>query len=148
MLTLRPANEEDKDFVRRLNADSYKAVVGAQFGLWDDGAEQEVFERKWAEQQYQIVERDGQRLGVIWTTRETDHIWLREIQVCPSHRNRGMGTALITQLTDEARALQVPLRLRVLTANRAKALYERLGFRVTGLYEDSHYWMEYDPSSS
>ncbi len=145
MLNLRPANEDDKAFVRRLNADSYRDVVRAQFGLWHDAAEDERFERKWGEKQYQIVERDDRLVGVIWTTREADHIWLREIQICPEDQNQGIGTALITGLMAEAQALNQPLRLRVLTANRAKALYERLGFRVTGLYEDTHFWMQFDP---
>ena len=37
----------------------------------------------------------------------------------------------------------MPVRLRVLTDNRSKALYERLGFKGIGMYGDTHYWLEY-----
>ena len=144
-LHLRPATDQDKSFLRHLNEEAYKAVVGEQFGVWDDRIQEEHFENKWKTEQYQIVEKNGRRIGAIWMTRESDHIWLREIQVSSEHRNLGIGTDLILGMIDDARALNLPLRLRVLTVNRAKRLYERLGFRTTGMFEDTHYWMEHTP---
>lgn len=142
---LRPATERDKAFLITLQRDAYREVVRAQFGVWDDEYQAANFERKWLSSDYQIVEQDGHRIGALAVSREPDHLRLREIQLLSSHRNRGIGTALILRLTEEATAAGLPLRLRVLTANRAKALYERIGFQVTGMHADTHYWMERAP---
>lgn len=121
----------------------YEGVVIEQFGAWDEAFQDQYFEAKWAIQNYQIVEQDGLRIGAIWVSKETDHLWLREIQISPSYQNSGIGTKLLTMMMDEAARSGLPLRLRVLTANRAKTLYECLGFNVIGIHEDTHYWMEH-----
>ena len=55
------------------------------------------------------------------------------LAVAPDARNRGIGTALIDALSEEARARHYPaLRLDVVDTNpRAMALYTRLGFTAT-----------------
>jgi len=143
LLQRRPATEEDKAFLKKLNRDVYESVVIEQFGAWDDAIQDEHFERKWAVQEYQIVEQEGLRVGAIWISKEIDHLWLREIQISPCHQNQGLGTKLLTTTIDEAARSGLPLQLRVLIANRAKALYERLGFSVIGMHEDTHYWMQH-----
>ena len=53
-----------------------------------------------------------------------------EISVLPSHRRRGIGTALLGALQREARIQRIDrLSLSVEQDNPAIALYERLGFR-------------------
>jgi len=138
-----PATEDDKHFLKNLNRDVYKPVVIRQFGAWDDAFHDRHFEEKWAVQDYQIVELAGQRVGAIWLSKESDHLWLREIQISPPHQNQGIGTKLLMKVLDEAANSGLSLRLRVLTENRAKALYDRLGFKGIGMHGDTHYWMEY-----
>lgn len=48
----------------------------------------------------------------------------------PEFQGRGIGTKLIQAVMGEAAGLGLPLRLQVLKANRARRLYERLGFHV------------------
>lgn len=141
-----PATEEDKHFLKNLNREVYEPVVVRQFCAWDDNFQDKIFEEKWLVQDYQLVEHDGQRIGAIWVEKEPDHLWLREIQISPSHQNQGIGTKLLMKLMDEAGQSGLPLRLRVLTENRAKILYERHGFKVIGMHGDTHYWMEYASS--
>jgi len=62
------------------------------------------------------------------------------IQLLPEFQGRGIGSDLILRELAHAKALGKPLRLQVLRANdRARALYERLGFRVVG--ETEHHFM-------
>ncbi len=145
MKVFRPATEEDKAFLRELDQDAYRDVVVAQFGEWDGRLQAQNFEKKWKTQNYQIIEQDDRAIGAIWVSEESDHIWLREIQISSTYRDRGIGTAILQGLMKEAKASGLRLRLRVLTANRAKMLYERLGFQTTGKHEETHYWMEYTP---
>lgn len=55
---------------------------------------------------------------------------ISDLIVCPALRGRGIGTALITFLTHEARRLgATQLEIGVAQSNpRARALYQRLGF--------------------
>lgn len=119
-----------------------------QFGAWDDAFQDMLFEDKRVVQNYQIVEQAGQKVGAIWISQEPDHLWLRELQIAPSHQDQGIGTRLLLKAMDEATKSGLPLRLRVLTENRAQALYQRLGFKVVGMHGDTHYWMELRDSNA
>jgi ribosomal protein S18 acetylase RimI-like enzyme len=68
-------------------------------------------------------------------------LWLREVFLVPAEQGQGIGSKLVLQEIAGARRLGKPLRLRVLRQNRARALYERLGFSVCGETE-TQYWME------
>lgn len=139
----RPATEDDKIFLKRLAREVYQDVVTKQFGCWDETLQDKHFQEKWSRHNYQIIEQAGQKIGAFWISREPDHLWLSEIQIAPSHQNQGIGTVLLKEALREARALGLPLRLHVLIENRAKALYERLGFNVIGMLENTHYQMEH-----
>lgn len=73
--------------------------------------------------------------GEVWRSfvgeseRQVSSMW-----VAPEARNRGIGTALIEQITDSARREGVrELQLEVTDGNdEALRLYERCGFRLTG----------------
>lgn len=140
-ITRRAATEGDKAFVREANARAYEEVVARQFGKWDGELQKGYFDDKWRRADFEVVECDGGRAGAIWTTDEGDHLWLREIFLHPDHQGKGIGTRLLRQELAAARRLGKALRLRVLRENRARFLYERLGFAVCGETE-THFWME------
>ena len=57
---------------------------------------------------------------------------LLDILIDGSWRGAGIGGALIEALVTAAFARRQAMRLHVEKFNRARGLYERLGFRVTG----------------
>ncbi len=61
---------------------------------------------------------------------------LHQIHIVEGYRNRGLGTALIKELQERARAKAKPVTLNVIHGNPALALYHRLGFSVVGEDED------------
>ncbi|HWB86804.1 MAG TPA: GNAT family N-acetyltransferase [Bryobacteraceae bacterium] len=64
---------------------------------------------------------------------ETDHeIRLVDIVLLPEYRGQGIGTALIQQLLADSDRTGKPVRLTVRLDNRARRLYQRLGFRRIG----------------
>jgi ribosomal protein S18 acetylase RimI-like enzyme len=80
-----------------------------------------------------VIEVDAERVGRLRVVRNLDRHVLAGIQILPDYRGRGIGTAIITQLLHEARAMVVPLELTVSRHNsNAERLYARLGFRRVG----------------
>ena len=66
-----------------------------------------------------------------------------DIALLPEARRQGIGTLIIRDLQQEAALEDRPMRIAVLRGNvRARALYERLGFRATGESE-THTAMEW-----
>jgi ribosomal protein S18 acetylase RimI-like enzyme len=57
---------------------------------------------------------------------------LHQIHLLPAHRNRGIGTALLSELQGQAAQEGKPVELWVLKPNQAVSLYRRLGFLVIG----------------
>ena len=140
-LTRRNATETDRPFVWEAYRRAYLDLVVSQFGRWDEEHEQGYFDEKWARQGFEVVEVDGVPAGALWTTDEGKWLRLREIFLLPEFQGRGIGSTLVQQEIDRARGRKKPLRLRVLRANRAHDLYERLGFDVCEEV-DLHDWME------
>jgi GNAT superfamily N-acetyltransferase len=67
------------------------------------------------------------------------------VALLPEHRGRGLGTALVKDLLEEARAAGKPVRLHALKEGRAAALYARLGF--SALADEGPYaLMEWRPA--
>jgi ribosomal protein S18 acetylase RimI-like enzyme len=138
---LRPAAETDKEAARTMNDRCYRDVVERQFGVWDTDVQRHFFEKKWDPNHYQMILHQGKMVGVLASETREDHVYLSEIQIDPEFQGRGLGTAVVSDVVREARDAGLPVRLQVLLENRARTLYERLGFAVTGETE-THFLME------
>ncbi|MFX1411022.1 MAG: GNAT family N-acetyltransferase, partial [Promethearchaeota archaeon] len=78
---------------------------------------------------------DGEVVGCLSYAVEADTMTVVMLNVLPSHQGRGAGAGLIRAAVDEARAQGLTV-IRVATTNDdllALALYQRHGFRLTGL---------------
>ena len=145
--TLRAATPADFAYVAALNERSYRDVVERQFGTWNAAIQAENFGQKWRRGTYLLVLQEGRPVGAFLLEAQPDHLFLADIQIDAPTRGRGLGAAVLATLLAEARAKRLPLRLRVLHRNRARALYERLGFRQYGI-TDTHYLMEKAPDNA
>ena len=77
-----------------------------------------------------VIVEDGDPIGRLYVARWPAEIRIMDIAVVPGHRNRGIGTALIRELQQEAAASDRPLTIHVERFNLALKLYERMGFQV------------------
>jgi len=105
-----------------------------------------LFDSDFGPANQQIVRVEAHDVGVIAVTRRPSELFLDNIQIVPDYQGQGLGTALISDLQDHARAEGVPLALRVILSNRARLLYERLGFVITG-QSDTHYYLRWSADS-
>ncbi len=112
-----------------------------QFGQWDEAWQRQHFEEKWSPEQFEIVEQAGQRIGTLSVSRTHEEVRILEIQVLPEFQGQGIGTQLLQRELRFADERALPVRLQVLRKNRARTLYERLGFRVCG-ETATHFLME------
>ncbi len=134
-IRLRPARETDKEFCRRVHHTALHDVVVRQFGQWDDALQDEFFEKSWVSLSRQIIEVNGAPAGTFSCAIYPDHLVIEQIYLLPRFQGQGIGTGLLRQQLDKAQELKIPARLNVLLENRARILYERLGFKIAGKTE-------------
>lgn len=142
-LSLKPSDATDESFLWRLHQLAYQEVVTSQFGSWDPIDQRMRFEEKLKTLAFSIVVADGVAIGALASTRSDGVLTLMELLVLPAEQNKGIGTSIIRRLQEEASSQRVPVMLQVLHLNRARTLYERLGFRVYEVTE-THYRMRWD----
>lgn len=79
-----------------------------------------------------VILLNGQPVGRLYINRWPDDIRVMDIALLPEYRKRGIGTALIQQILDEAREKNARVSLYVESFNPAYRLYERFGFHPNG----------------
>jgi GNAT superfamily N-acetyltransferase len=138
MLSLRPITPEDVSFLADVYASSRWEEL-APTG-WSD-EEKAVFCRRqfdaqsahyrehYPEASFQVIEREGVPIGRLYVARWEKEIRIVDISLLPESRGGGIGTKLLRDLQDEARAAGKSLTIHVERFNRALALYQRLGFQ-------------------
>lgn len=81
---------------------------------------------------HRLIVEDGQDAGCVATLTFPDHVWLDKLYIAPDHQRRGLGSAVLRRIAAEAAAVELPLRLCVLTSNPAIAFYRREGLKIFG----------------
>ena len=142
-VTLRPARngvEEpdcDLEFLLRV----YASARADEMSLvpWSV-AEQEAFLRSqftlqhghyhahYAGARFDVICKRGRDVGRYYVDPTEREIRIMDIALLPEHRGRGIGTRLVQDVLDEARASGRSVSLHVEETNPAKRLYERMGF--------------------
>jgi ribosomal protein S18 acetylase RimI-like enzyme len=144
MITSRPAVLEDFDFLYALHRATMRGYAEEAFGPWDEEWQQAYYRRSYPIQNLRVVQLDGQDAGMLYVQERTEELYLASIEILPAFQRRGIGTAVIRELIAAAARLGKPVALQVLKGNiRARSLYQRLGFGVTG-ENDTHYILAYE----
>jgi ribosomal protein S18 acetylase RimI-like enzyme len=136
-VVLRPVRDEDREFMAGLYAQVREAELApvpwpeaAKAAFLRDQFELQTrhYQANYAGAEYWIVECAGRPIGRVFVHRGRDEIRLMDIALRAQDRGRGLGTALLADLIDEARASGAELTLHVEPDNPACRLYARLGF--------------------
>jgi len=143
-IRLRQATSADAEFIYRLVEKTMRAYVEQIWGSFSEEYNRKNVDETIAAGVYSLIECEGRDIGALAVERGPTHIQLTQMYVLPAHQNRGIGTSLIRQLAREARETGRPLRLRVLSVNPARRLYEREGFKVTAVTAE-RVFMELNP---
>ena len=140
-LRLRKAMAGDSAFAYRTKKAAFRGYVHEVWG-WDEEEQRRLHERRFCDQDFYVIQASGADVGVLALVRESDCVKVNQLFILPAYQGRGIGTACMMRVIEEADAAELPVRLRVLKVNsRAIAFYRRLGFRIIG-EDDTHILME------
>jgi GNAT superfamily N-acetyltransferase len=141
----KAAGAEDCEFAYRTKRAAFRRYVELATGRWDEDEQRRMHEQRFREFDFRIVNADGRDVGFVAVEKTPECLTLHHIFLLPAHHGRGIGRRCMAIVMEEARALGVPLRLRVLKVNpRAYSLYQRLGMFRSG-ESATHQLMEWRP---
>lgn len=133
--TLRPATGDDRAFVEHIYFQTQRYIIEALFGWRGDEAEKAKFADFYDMAATSIIAHSGTDVGWLAIARRSHHIELEHLYLDEAHQSRGIGGAILRILIEEAKSAALPLRLATAKMNRARRLYERLGFVEVGTDE-------------
>jgi ribosomal protein S18 acetylase RimI-like enzyme len=136
-VTLRPATDDDRDLL----VEVYAGTRAEELAMvpWDDAQKRAFVEMQFEAQAahyrnarpeatYDVILEDSEPVGRLIVDREVPEIHIVDIALLPAARGRGIGGELLGRLLAEADAAGRDTSIYVELQNRARALYERLGF--------------------
>jgi len=151
-LAVRPALPQDEIFLYEL----YSAVRGPEFALapitptqreylirMQFHAQTSAYTQMYPNSCYHLVLLDSKPVGRLWVSQSEGEFHLVDIAVHPSLQSKGIGTALIRRLQQEAANARLPIRCTVFRFNPGSLrFHQRLGFTI--VREDAmNYSMEW-----
>lgn len=124
-----------------------RAYVEQAYGPWNEAEQRKYYRSAYRPADLQIIQiEEGEQLvdvGMLFMQERTEEIFLAAIEILPPYQRRGIGRAVLQGLMDKATRRGIPVALMVMKANpRARSLYHRLGFAITGETR-THYIMAY-----
>lgn len=130
--SLRVARDSDRAWLEELRREAYEDLYYATWGRWDESRHQRQFADSWQRGRIQVVEIDGEPVGMIQLFESEDHVEVGEIQISPQHQGTGIGTQLLCDIIDHARqqGRDVVVSTGLMNLGAAR-LYRRLGFEET-----------------
>ena len=151
-VTFRPARPEDEPFLYELYRSTRSEDLGAEMpgGPHLDAllrmqftGQQHSYAAQYPRADHDIILLDGRPIGRVMVERGAEENRGVDIALLPEFRGSGVGGAIIQGLLDEARRAGKPFRIHVVRTNRAKRLYDRLGFKEIADI-GTHYVMEWE----
>ena len=140
-LRMRNATTEDSEFAYQTKKLAFREYVEKVWG-WDEDEQRQLHERRFASQDFQVIQVSDINVGILAVVRQPDCVKVNQIFIVPEYQSRGIGTACITRIIEDAAVSKLPVQLQVLKVNsRAVTFYQRLGFRSIG-ESDTHVLME------
>jgi GNAT superfamily N-acetyltransferase len=122
---LYASTREEETAAFGFNAEQSNQFLRSQFEL-----QTSHYRRHYEGASFDVIEVNGQAAGKLYVHRGAREWRVMDIALLPQFRNNGAGTALLRSLLDDADRVGIPVTIHVEERNRARRLYERLGFRI------------------
>lgn len=141
LISLRPATGDDREFLLAIYETSREVELAMT--PWDAAqkrlfaglqldAQTRHYEELYPDATHDIILHNDEPVGRIYVDRGEDQIAILDITVAPKHRKKGIGTALVKALLQEAGRTERSVRIYVENFNPSQKLFRDLGFEVAG----------------
>ena len=151
-LAVRPALPQDEIFLYEL----YSAIRGPEFALAPITPTQRehlirmqfrgqisAYTQNYPNSCYHIVLLDSKPVGRLWVAQSDSEFHLVDIGVHPSVQSKGVGSALVQRLQQEAARARLPISSCVSKFNPGSLrFHKRLGFSIVR-EDEMNYFMEW-----
>lgn len=117
--------EEEMALVSGWTAEQKFAFLSQQFH-----AQHQYYQDMYLYKQFRIVLCNGQPAGRLYLDHRPEEIRIVDIALLPDFRGGGLGERLLRSILDDAEAAGKTVTIHVERQNRARHLYDRLGFQV------------------
>jgi len=155
-LRFRPIADADLPFLARLYASTRMEELAVTD--WSDAqkisflqsqfdAQHRHYQTHYTGSDFFVIERAGTAAGRLYLARWKSEHRIVDIALLPEFRRGGLGTALLSDLLDEAAAAGKAVTIHVEKFNPAMSLYRRLGFVAAG-EEGAYDLMRWQPPGS
>lgn len=117
--------EEEMALVPDWPAEQKTAFLRQQFL-----AQHHYYQQMYRHKQFCIILWEDQAAGRLYLDHNPDDLRIVDVALLPAFRGKGLGERLLRDILDAAAAAGKPVTIHVERQNRARHLYDRLGFRV------------------
>ena len=152
-ITLRPVRPADESFLYEVYASTrlhdlaplgWSAAQQKAFLTMQFTAQHRSYLVQFPAAEFRVILLQDCPIGRLYVEQRADEIRGIDMALLPEYRQAGIGTAVLKDLLANAAQARKPFRIHVEKLNRARRLYERLGF--TTLEDDGvHLFMEWCP---
>ncbi|AOW10502.1 GNAT family N-acetyltransferase [Flavobacterium gilvum] len=137
VLTFKKATEEDIEFLLWLRKET---MVEHYINAGREVNEENLLSRiNYHFEHAKIILLENEKIGLLKVAEQDNEIEVFQIQIAPSHQNKGIGTQIIQSILKEASKKKIPVKLNVLKVNKAQTLYQNLGFEIYDENEFSYF---------
>ena len=131
-LSFRKAHISDSEFVFTVKKAAFGEYVEQVWG-WDDDYQRELHNRRFVSQDLRIIQFRGTDVGFMATSSTPDTLKVNQLFILPEYQGKGIGSACMMRIVDDATLEGKSVALQVLKVNtRGTAFYQRLGFLIIG----------------
>ncbi len=130
--TLRSAGQKDARFLFDLKTEAMKPVsaILKSGEIFNYDEEFKKYLEKFEPEKIQIIQFEEKDVGRLRVVRSPESIYIGGIQILPEFQNKGIGTAVMSDLIKESEKLELPITLEVHQVNlNAINFYNKLGFK-------------------
>ena len=136
-IDLRDVTEDDASFLYSVyastrademarvdwNIEQKEAFLHMQFN-----AQSQFYLENYPGATFQVITLKDQPIGRLYIHRRKDEIRIMDIALLPEYRNLGIGSALLQDILEQGKNLNLPVTIHVEQFNPALRLYKRRGF--------------------
>lgn len=154
-INLRAVTENDADFLYSVYASTrvdemarvdWTTEQQEVFLRMQFNAQTQFYIANYPGAEFQVITLNDQPIGRLSIHRRDNEIRIMDIALLPDYRNLGIGSALLQDILEQGKNLNLPVTIHVEQFNPALRLYKRMGFYPK---EDKGVYllMEWSPAS-